>query len=203
VPWRSDAALAELRLGEPEAARRLSAEELELARAFGAPRALGVALRAAGLTNGRRGEPLLREAVEVLAGPDNRLEQAGALADLGALLRRSNRRVDAREMLRRAVDAAHRAHAAPLAALAETELRATGARPRRVLLTGLEALTASERRIAELAAEGLTNRQIAQNLLITARTVEGHLTNVFTKLDVRTRAELPEALETTTTHTRA
>jgi DNA-binding CsgD family transcriptional regulator len=106
-------------------------------------------------------------------------------------------------MLRRAVDAAHRAHAAPLAALAETELRATGARPRRVLLTGLEALTASERRIAELAAEGLTNRQIAQNLLITARTVEGHLTNVFTKLDVRTRAELPEALETTTTHTRA
>ncbi len=106
-------------------------------------------------------------------------------------------------MLRQAVDAAHRAPARPLATLAETELRATGARPRRVLLPGLEALTASERRIAELAADGLTNRQIAQNLLITARTVEGHLTNVFTKLDVRTRAELPEALETTTTHARA
>ena len=106
-------------------------------------------------------------------------------------------------MLRQAVDVAHRAHARPLATLAETELRATGARPRRVLLTGLEALTASERRIAELAAEGLTNRQIAQNLLITARTVEGHLTNVFTKLDVRTRAELPEALQTTVLHGRA
>jgi DNA-binding CsgD family transcriptional regulator len=202
LSWRSDAALAQLRLGEPEMARRLSAEELELARAFGAPRPLGVALRAAGLVGGLRGEPHLREAVEVLAGPDARLEQAGALADLGALLRRSNRRADAREMLRRAVDVAHRAHARPLATLAETELRATGARPRRVLLTGLEALTASERRIAELAAEGLTNRQIAQNLLITARTVEGHLTNVFTKLDVKTRAGLPEALQTTALHAR-
>ena len=203
LSWRSDAALAQLRLGEPEMARRLSAEELELARAFGAPRALGVALRAAGLADSRSGEAHLREAVDVLAGPDTRLERAGALADLGALLRRSNRRADAREMLRQAVDAAHRAHARPLATLAETELRATGARPRRVLLTGLEALTASERRIAELAAEGLTNRQIAQNLLITARTVEGHLTNVFTKLDVRTRAELPEALQTTVLHGRA
>ena len=203
LSWRSDAALAQLRIGEPETARRLSAEELELARAFGAPRALGVALRAAGLAGGLRGEPHLREAVEVLAGPDTRLEQAGALTDLGALLRRNNRRADARELLRQAVDAAHRAGARPLATLAETELRATGARPRRVQLTGLEALTASERRIAELAAEGLTNRQIAQNLLITARTVEGHLTNVFTKLDVRTRAELPEALQTTARQARA
>jgi DNA-binding CsgD family transcriptional regulator len=203
LSWRSDAALAQLRLGEPEMARRLSAAELELARAFGAPRALGVALRAAGLANGLGGEPQLREAVDVLAGPDTRLEQAGARADLGALLRRSNRRADAREMLRQAVDAAHRAHARPLATLAETELRATGARPRRVLLTGLEALTASERRIAELAAEGLTNRQIAQNLLITARTVEGHLTNVFIKLDVKTRTELPKALQTTGPHARA
>ena len=101
------------------------------------------------------------------------------------------------EVLRRAVDAAHHAGARPLAERAETELRATGARPRRVLLTGLEALTASERRIAELAAQGLTNRQIAQNLFITARTVEGHLTHVFAKLDVRTRIELSRALGTT------
>jgi DNA-binding CsgD family transcriptional regulator len=68
-----------------------------------------------------------------------------------------------------------------------------------VLLTGLEALTASERRIAELAAQGLTNRQIAQNLFVTARTVEGHLTNVFTKLDVRARNQLSAALGTTAT----
>jgi DNA-binding CsgD family transcriptional regulator len=200
LPWRSDAALAHLALGEHDMARLLTAEELELARAFGAPRALGVALRAAGLVEGApRGEALLREAIEVLGGPDTRLEQARALADLGALLRRGNRRVDAREILRRAVDAAHHAGARPLADRAETELRATGARPRRVLLTGLEALTASERRIAELAAQGLTNRQIAQNLFITARTVEGHLTNVFAKLNVRTRIELSRALGTPVT----
>jgi DNA-binding CsgD family transcriptional regulator/Tfp pilus assembly protein PilF len=200
LPWRSDSALAQLALGEPDAARRLSEDELELARAFGAPRALGVALRAAGLVaGGQRGEQLLREATEVLAGPDTPLEQARALADRGALARRSNRRVDARELLRGALDAAHRAGAGPLADRAETELRATGARPRRVMLTGLEALTASERRIAELAAEGLTNREIAQNLFITSRTVEGHLTNVFYKLDIKARTELPAALGRTAT----
>jgi DNA-binding CsgD family transcriptional regulator len=127
-------------------------------------------------------------------GPDNRLERARTLADLGALLRRSNRRVEARELLRRAGDAAHRVGAEPLAGRAATELRATGAKPRRILLTGLEALTASERRIAELAAQGHTNAEIAQTLFVTARTVEGHLTHVFQKLDVQARTELPSAL---------
>jgi DNA-binding NarL/FixJ family response regulator len=97
-------------------------------------------------------------------------------------------------VLRQAVDVAHRVGAEPLAGRAETELRATGAKPRRVMLTGLEALTASERRIAELAAEGLSNGQIAQTLFITSRTVEGHLTHVFQKLDVNARTELPAAL---------
>jgi DNA-binding NarL/FixJ family response regulator len=86
-------------------------------------------------------------------------------------------------------------------AQAETEVRATGAKPRRIVLTGLEALTASERRIAELAAEGLTNRQIAQNLFITIGTVEGQLSRVFTKLDVRTRITLPQALRSATAST--
>jgi DNA-binding CsgD family transcriptional regulator len=199
LPWRSYSALVLLTLGDHDEARRLSAEELELARAFGAPRALGVALRGAGLVaGGRRGEPLLRQATEVLDGPDNRLERARALTDLGALLRRTNRRVDARHVLRPAVDAAHHLGAGSLARRAETELRATGARPRRVLLTGLEALTASERRIAELASEGLTNRQIAQTLFVTARTVEGHLTKVFQKLDVSARTQLASALATAT-----
>ena len=82
----------------------------------------------------------------------------------------------------------------PLAEHAETELRATGARPRRVVLTGLDSLTASERRIAELASQGLTNREIAQTLFVTARTVEGHLTSVFRKLQLDSRDELPAAL---------
>jgi DNA-binding CsgD family transcriptional regulator len=195
LPWRSDAALAALAAGDTPTARRLSEEELDLARAFGARRLLGMGLRAAGLVaGGERGERLLRDAVEVLDGPDTRLEQARALADLGALLRRGNHRADARHLLRQAADAAHHAGAVPLADQAETELRATGARPRRVLLTGLEALTASERRIAELAAEGRTNREIAQTLFVTTRTVEGHLTSVFAKLDVEARTALPAAL---------
>jgi DNA-binding CsgD family transcriptional regulator len=204
LSWRSEAALAALACGEPDTARRLSDEELELARAFGAPRAVGVALRAAGLVaGGQRGQALLREAIEVLAGPDTRLERARALADLGALLRRSNHRVEARQLLRQAVDTAHHLGAEALALRAETELRATGARPRRALLTGLEALTASERRIAELAAEGLTNREIAQTLFVTARTVEGHLTHVFYKLDVKARTELPAALAALTNAVRS
>jgi DNA-binding CsgD family transcriptional regulator len=199
LPWRSDAALAALALGDTDTARRLSDEELDLARAFGAPRTLGVALRAAGLVAGEeRGEELLREAIEVLAGPDTQLEQARAQTDLGALLRRGNHRVQARQLLRQALDIAHHVGAAALAKRAETELRATGAKPRRVQLTGLEALTASERRIAELAAQGLTNREIAQTLFITSRTVEGHLTHVFYKLDVKTRTGLAAALASPT-----
>jgi ATP/maltotriose-dependent transcriptional regulator MalT len=204
LPWRSDAAMAELALGDVDAARRHSAEELELARAFGAPGPLGVALRAAGLvTGGEQGERLLRESIQMLDRPDTRLDQARAMADLGALLRRSNRRGDARQTLRQAIDAAHRLGVPPLVHRAETELRATGARPRRVLLTGLEALTASERRIAELAAEGFTNREIAQTLFVTDRTVEGHLTHVFSKLRVATRTQLPAALTTLTHAVRA
>jgi ATP/maltotriose-dependent transcriptional regulator MalT len=204
LSWRSEAALAALACGELDTARRLSDEELELARAFGAPRTLGVALRAAGLVaGGDRGEALLREAIEVLASPDTRLEHARALADLGALLRRGNHRVEARQLLHQAVDTAHHLGAEALALRAETELRATGARPRRAQLTGFEALTASERRIAELAAEGLTNREIAQTLFVTARTVEGHLTHVFYKLDVKTRTALPAALAAPTSAVRA
>jgi DNA-binding CsgD family transcriptional regulator len=196
LPWRSEAALAQLALGDHESAERLAAEELELAQAFGTPRALGVAKRAAGLVaGGDRGELLLREAVEVFERADAGLERARALADLGALLRRRNRRTEARELLREALDAAHRAGARLLAQYAETELRATGARPRRAVLTGLESLTASERRIAELAGQGLTNREIAQTLFVTVRTVEGHLTSTFRKLLIDSRDDLRAALE--------
>jgi DNA-binding CsgD family transcriptional regulator len=195
LPWRSQAALAHLARGEREPARRLADEEVELALAFGTPRALGAAKRAAGvIAGGDRGASLLREAIDAFEQGDSSVERARALADLGALLRRRNRRTEARELLREALDVAHQAGAKPLAQQAETELRATGARPRRVVLTGLDSLTASERRIAELASQGLTNREIAQTLFVTARTVEGHLTSIFRKLMLHSRDELPAAL---------
>jgi DNA-binding CsgD family transcriptional regulator len=193
--WRSEAALAYLLLGEPDEAKALADEEVELARAFGGQRALGIALRAAGIIGGgAAGEALLREAVASHEQAGVKLDQARSLVDLGALLRRANKRSEAREVLRRGLDSAHRLGARPLAERAETELRATGARPRRVVLTGLEALTASERRVAELAAKDLTNREIAQQLFVTARTVEGHLTSVFRKLRITSRDELSAAL---------
>jgi DNA-binding CsgD family transcriptional regulator len=195
LPWRSEAALAYLTLGDHESARRLADEELELASAFGASRTYGVALRAVGVVaGGDRGELLLRAAIDAFERGDAPLERARALADLGAMLRRRNRRREAQELLREALDTAHRAGAGTLADYAETELRATGARPRRVVLTGLDSLTASERRIAEFARQGLSNREIAQTLFVTARTVEGHLTSVFRKLRINSRDELPAAL---------
>ena len=197
APWRSDAALARLALGAQAEARVLAAEEVALAEAFGAPRALGVALRVAGLAeDGKRGIELLRQAVTVLEGSAARLEHARAMADLGAALRRAGRRVESREILRPALDLAHRRGAHPLTQRTRTELIAAGGRPRTLVLSGLDSLTPSERRVAQLAAVGLPNREIAQHLFITARTVEGHLTHAYQKLDITSREQLPAALAT-------
>jgi DNA-binding CsgD family transcriptional regulator len=195
LAWRSAGALAHAALGEREEGLRLAMEEVELARAFGGQRTLGVSLRAAGaVAGGGEGEALLREGVACLERAGIALERARALAELGVLVRATGRRAEARVMLREALDVAHHAGAAPLADLAEAELRATGAKPRRVALSGVEALTASERRVAELAGDGLTNREIAQALFVTMRTVEGHLTRVFAKLALSSRDELADVL---------
>lgn len=195
TPWRSDAALARLALGERGKARALAAEELALAQTSRCPRVLGIALRATGLAEGgRQGIPLLDQAVRVLEGSGARLEHARAMTDLGAALRRDGQRAESREVLRRALDLAHRCGALALTERARTELVAAGGRPRRLLLTGVDSLTASERRVAQLAAAGLANRDIAQNLFVTTRTVEGHLTHAYQKLDITSREELPAAL---------
>jgi DNA-binding CsgD family transcriptional regulator len=131
--------------------------------------------------------------VEVLAGSGARLEHARALVELGAALRRANQRAAAREPLRAGLDLAYRCGAGRLAERAAAELRATGARPRRAVLTGLEALTPSERRIAELAAGGMSNPEIAQALFVTLNTVQGHLRLVYQKLSISSRGQLPAA----------
>src|SRR6185312_15081877 len=173
---RSGAALALLRLGERERARDLAEAELADVRAFRAPRALGVALRVAGLVRGgERGLALLCESVAALRASPALLERAHSLAEQGAALRRAGRRTDAREPLAEALQLAAACGARPLAARTRDELRATGARPRREWRTGANALTPSELRIVRLAAAGHTNREIAQELYVTIKTVEGHL----------------------------
>jgi DNA-binding CsgD family transcriptional regulator len=196
VDARPGAVQALLRLGEHERARELAQAELDDARAFAAPRALGLALRVAGLAHrGVPGLELLGESVAVLRGSPALLERAHSLAEHGAALRRAGRRTAAREPLAEALDLAARCGAGPLAGRAREELRATGARPRRAWRTGIEALTPSELRVARLAAEGKTNREIAHALYVTLKTVEGHLARAYGKLGIAGRAELPQVLE--------
>ncbi|MCO1574445.1 AAA family ATPase [Crossiella sp. SN42] len=193
--WRADAALAWLALGEPAEARSLAEEELALARDFGAPRAIGIALRTLGLIEGG-GTRLdrLAESVQVLRGSTGTLELGHSLIEYGSALRRAGHRTDAQRQLREGLDLAARHHALPLAAHAKQELAATGARPRRDLLTGVDALTASELRVARLAAGGDSNRAIAQTLFVSRRTIEVHLTSAYRKLGIQSREQLPTAL---------
>ena len=125
------------------------------------------------------------------------LEHARTLADLGAALRRAGRRAEAREQLRTSLDLAHRLGGIAVANRAREELTIAGARPRRDALRGRDALTPSELRVALLAADGRTNRQIAEALFLTLRTVETHLTSSYSKLNISSRRELAEALEGT------
>ena len=201
VPWRSSLSLALMLLGELPEARGLADEDLELAQRFGAPRAIGVALRTRALLE--RGNAVIRgleEAVRTLADSPARLDHARALVDLGAALRRVGRRTDARETLAAGLDAADRCGSHRLVAQARGELHAAGARPRRERITGRDALTASERRVAELAATGLSNRQIAQSLFVTAKTVEMHLGRAYLKLGIDGRRQLVAALELAGSH---
>jgi class 3 adenylate cyclase/DNA-binding CsgD family transcriptional regulator/tetratricopeptide (TPR) repeat protein len=195
LAWRSHLALALLSLKRLDEALGLAQEEVGLARAWGAPRPLGVALRVQGLAEGgSEGIETLRESLSVLEGSSAKLERARTMVQLGAALRRANARVEARELLKAGLDLAVRSGAQPLVDQAEEELAATGARPRRRLLSGVESLTASERRVARFAAEGLSNKDIAQTLFVTTKTVEVHLSNVYRKLGIGSRNELPRAL---------
>jgi DNA-binding CsgD family transcriptional regulator len=192
VSWRPAAASVLRLLGRLDEAKDLAQEAMLLARRFVAPRALGTALHADGLVH----DPVatLQEAVEVLATTPARLEHARATIDLGAALRRANRRSDARQRLEAGMDEAHACGADALVAHAREELTACGARPRRPTTTGWDALTPSERRIAQLARDGLSNREIAQTLFVTTKTVETHLGAAYRKLGVVRRTELAAAL---------
>jgi DNA-binding CsgD family transcriptional regulator len=174
---------------------RVAEQELALANRWGAAHAVGPAQRQLGLvTDGERGEQLLRDAVTTLAESGACVEHAHALVDLGAALRRSNKRTDARACLREGVRVAEQIGAIGLAERANEEIAATGARPRKLLQTGIDALTASERRVAGLAAEGRSNKETAQLLFVTVKTVEVHLSSVYRKLVIESRGQLGAAL---------
>jgi DNA-binding CsgD family transcriptional regulator len=188
-------ALALAGQGRVEEAREAAQIELEQARGWGTRSAVGGALRVIGLLSpGKAGLDALSEAVSVLEGSAYRLEYTRALADYGTALRRANRIAPAREPLRRALELARRGGAIAIGKRAHAELEATGERSAPPDATGARVLTPSERRVAELAAEGLSNREIAQSLFLTVKTVEGHLTHAYRKLDVHSRTELPKAL---------
>ena len=194
-PWRSQRARALARLGRAEEGIELVEEELRLAREFGASGIVGRTLRIAGQVKGdERGLDHLAEAAEVLERSHARVERARALAAYGSALRRTRHPTDARDPLRRALELAEACGSSVLADHTRSELYATGARPRTDAVSGVDALTASERRVAALAAEGSSNRDIAQALYVTPKTVEVHLSNTYRKLGIRSRRDLPGVL---------
>ena len=195
-PWRSFHALELARECEPAQALELAQEEERLARAFGAPRAWGISLHTVGVVEG--GDACIasfREAVDVLDGSQAVLERARAQIDLGAALRRAGHRAEALERLRDGLDVAHACAAEALVEQARGEMVLAGARPRRDAAHGRDSLTASELRVARKAAEGMTNREIAQDLFVSLRTVETHLTHVYRKLSIDSRDELARLLD--------
>jgi DNA-binding CsgD family transcriptional regulator len=195
LPWRSAAALALAQLDENEQALELARDELLLAQELGTPRAIGIAQRAVALVGpAEERQERLEGAIETLERSPARLELARATCDLGAELRRGGERSAARDVLRRAHTLASECGATRLANRARDELGRSGARLMRAPASGVEGLTPSEVRVAELAAEGLTNREVAQALFVSEKTVETHLGRVYRKLDIKSRHALPGAL---------
>jgi DNA-binding CsgD family transcriptional regulator len=195
LPVRSLAALSLHHLGRDEDATTLIEEELDLAQVWGLPVGVAVSLRTLGLvTGGADGLAMLEEAVDMLRPTTARLDHARAVVEYGAALRRSKQRIEAREWLREGVKLAQQLGALALVVQANNELAATGARPRKIVQTGLETLTASERRVAQLAADEMSNKDIAQTLFVTVKTVEVHLSSVYRKLEISSRRQLASTL---------
>jgi DNA-binding CsgD family transcriptional regulator len=193
--WKAHAAVALASLEERETAEKLAAEQLEMARRVGAPGALGASLRAAALTTGEDERlRFLEESVSVLERSESRLELTRSLVDLGNELSRVGRRSEGRDVQRRAIELADACGALKLAERARADLQAGPGRPARTELTGRRALTAAEWRVCREAVEGRTNREIAQTLFVTEKTVERHLSSAYHKLGIRSRFQLSSAI---------
>jgi DNA-binding CsgD family transcriptional regulator len=201
-PWAYIWALPELveasvRVGDEERARDALARLAEVTQSCGTDWALGIEARCrALLSNGASAEDRYREAIDRLGR--TRLRPALARAHLlyGEWLRRENRRVDARTQLRAAHEQFTSIGMEAFAERARKELVATGEVVRARSVEARDDLTAQERQIAEMARDRLSNAEIGARLFLSPRTVEWHLRHVFTKLGIRSRRELADALPT-------
>jgi ATP/maltotriose-dependent transcriptional regulator MalT len=189
--WQADAGLATAVIGDWTEAERLIEAELSQATAFGEQSAIGRALLALGsIREPKSAIEAFEAAAQVLENSQAALDRATALVEHGAALRRSGLRRDARAPLKYGLELAESCGATVLAAKALREAKVAGARPRRSALRGRDSLTARERQVCSLAAAGLSNKEIAEHLVVTAKTVEWHLNHSFLKLGVKSRTEL-------------
>ncbi|GGM46290.1 LuxR family transcriptional regulator [Longimycelium tulufanense] len=196
LPWRAEAALAHLARGEQEQARELAARDLVAARAWGTARPVGVALRVLGAASEPAAAvPVLTEAVEVLRRSPARLPLAHALFDLGVAQQGLHRPAEARNHLLAAAELARDCGANPLVQRAEAQLMSVEPATSAADRFARAGLTGQEGRAAELAVEGLTNREIAARMYVTVRCVEFHLSNVYRKLGIDGRPQLRTTLE--------
>ncbi len=196
VRWRQGAALTHFATGNAEQASDLARESVDLARSYGAPGYLGSSLRVAAVVGATDSAiDTLRESVATLAASEARLEHARSLVDLGAALQADGEADEARGLLADALELARNAGATAVERDALDHLIAAGGRPRRAAQTGAESLTAAELRVCEMACEGMSNREIAQALFVTQKTVETHLGRSYRKLGINSRGQLAGRLE--------
>jgi DNA-binding CsgD family transcriptional regulator len=196
VGWQPTAALCYRAVGQWRRAQTLAEDALEVAESFGRPRLLALALRTKAEIEGPPTElEYLRRALEAIDGDENQLERAKVLVSHGAALHRAGRDHAARGLLREGIGLADRVAATNISRRGLSMLRAAGGRPRRAQMTGPEALTHAERQVVDLAAGGATNREIAETLVVTRKTIEWHLQKAFAKLGIRSRTELAGVME--------
>lgn len=196
--WRSNAGLAAKSLGDEAMAAELIDEELRLAVEFDLPRVVGHALRAKTCLMDRASRiDTLEGVLDIHERHGTELDRAETLLELGRTLRRLGNRVESRAPLKQAMELAQRRGALVTARNAHDELLASGARPRRMYVHGMHGLTPTELRITEMVVRGLTNREVAEAMFLAKSTVAWHLRNIFQKLGVDSRADLPAAVAAT------
>jgi len=182
-------------MGRHDDADEIARDGLARARAWGNPETVSRALRAVAATASDAARiEALGEAWDLTASAACPVERAQVGADLGAALRRVGRRADAANLLREALEVADGCGALAHVDTIRRELAALGARPRRSRRSGAGSLTPREHEIAELAAAGVMNDEIARSLHVTVKTVETHLTRAYRKLGVTGRGGLGAAL---------